>query len=543
MRVPTSDLFDFFEKHPSCLLERHEVSLDVFSAIRRNVRDIVMAFVDSADPDAQDIARSLRSVISEWLTVPMAFNRSMLDAVQLIGPDSAVVRGRWGSDVQVAYKNAIEYAQQIENIPNPLRVSAAIRIAEFAGSGSNYKIYCHSQARTHFESMCESKGLSVPSSAFLHSVKQYRDAEPFDVLIKVGPLRSRGWGSAPDALLTAPKFDTLLQFVWAGCADEAGFGYDPVSPHLPGTGNMQSSVVAGDSSPPALGIGWRTTQVKVETSVGELPGAWIDSDEFELFADLSSRGDQARTARATLVQIGSNQGSLYPPFSKTLTYDPAAVVSAVDYRLPGDTLAEGMFIAIPILNDASLLGVQAEEGHYSRIWKAKLEAEFEANSVKLVGLLQSHGIHLQELRSRILHWCKSATTVIHAPQQKEHFKILVQVLGIEFDTASHRGVRRSPWWMYAWDEVRRARGEAINFGVNEQQNEDDELFEIVRAMEPQLRAPTETQSMFELDIPAGYSLGGCIRFYKVLLIEEGFLVPSSELKSIRNLDEINKWRS
>jgi len=53
--------------------------------------------------------------------------------------------------------------------------------------------------------------------------------KPFEVLIKMGPLRSKGWGSAPDAIVSAPRFGTLVQIVWAGCADEDDFGYDPVA--------------------------------------------------------------------------------------------------------------------------------------------------------------------------------------------------------------------------------------------------------------------------------------------------------------------------
>jgi len=45
----------------------------------------------------------------------------------------------------------------------------------------------------------------------------------------VGPLRSKGWGSAPDAILSAPRFARLIQIVWSGCGDEEDFGYDPVA--------------------------------------------------------------------------------------------------------------------------------------------------------------------------------------------------------------------------------------------------------------------------------------------------------------------------
>ena len=48
--------------------------------------------------------------------------------------------------------------------------------------------------------------------------------------MKVGPLRARGWRSAPDAIVTAPRFRTLAQLVWSGSIDDSDFGYDPVLP-------------------------------------------------------------------------------------------------------------------------------------------------------------------------------------------------------------------------------------------------------------------------------------------------------------------------
>jgi hypothetical protein len=442
MPVPTSHLFDFLDTHTSCSIERYEISSNVFSALRRSVRSIVMAFRDSDDLEAQDITFSLRTVISEWLTVPVAFNGAMLAALQSMGDETSVER-RWGRDIRIAYEDSVKCARQIQGIENPLRAAVAERIRDLTAAGRNFRIYCHSQGRLHFDNLSLAAGIALPSGAFVHSVSQYRNVEPFDVLIKVGPLRSRGWGSAPDALLTAPRFDTLLQFVWTGCSDEAGFGYDPASTTLPGTDNAPRTAAAGEASSPALRIGWATTQFRSKVEYINGPEPIIDADEFELFSRLPPGGDQRR---ATLVQIGPDQGILYPPHSKVLSFDSAAAAAAVEYRLPGETLMEGMFLAIPILDDASLQGVQAEEGHFSRTWKAKLALEFTADPHSLIRRLRSNGLDLLVLPSRIEHWCKPATTVIHAPQQMRHFEILIGVLGIDFDSAAQLGSRRAPWW-------------------------------------------------------------------------------------------------
>src|SRR4051812_19722461 len=148
MPVPTSHLFDFLDAHTSCSIERHEISSDVFSALRRSVRSIVMAFRDSDDLEAQDITFSLRIVMSEWLTVPVAFNGSMLAALQSMGDEIGVER-RWGRDIRIAHEDAVECARLIQGIDNPLRASVAERIRDLTEAGRHFRIYCHSQAHVH----------------------------------------------------------------------------------------------------------------------------------------------------------------------------------------------------------------------------------------------------------------------------------------------------------------------------------------------------------------------------------------------------------
>lgn len=538
MPVPTTHLFDFLDAHTSCSIERHEIASEVFSALRRSIRTIVMAFRETEDQEAQDIVFSLRTGLSEWLTVPIAFNGSLLATLFAMG-DAASVERRWGRDIRSAHEDAVRHARIIQSEKNPLRTAVGARIRELTESGRQFRIYCHSQARLHFESLSEGEGTPIPAGLFLHSVSQYRSASPFHVLVKVGPLRSRGWGSAPDALLTAPRFDTLVQFVWTGCSDEAGFGYDPASASLPGTDALPHSSAAGESSSPALRIGWATTQFRATAVSTNEPGYVPDADEFELFARLPPGSDQRR---ATLVQISPDHGILYPPHSKVLSFD-AASAQSVDHRTPGDSLTEGMFVAIPILDDATLMGLQAEEGQFSRTWKARLAVAYRDDADGLVHRLRSNGINLLGLRYRIEHWCKPATTVIHAPQQMRHFEILVRVLAIDFEKPAQLGSRRAEWWKYAWDEVRRARGEAIQSGFQEQQVEDGKLLAVLRAIEPELQAQAITRDTFDLKIPDGHSLHGHVRFFRIAIVEEGFLAPSGELRAIHELSTINQWRS
>ncbi|MBM4225383.1 MAG: hypothetical protein FJ167_11525, partial [Gammaproteobacteria bacterium] len=135
------------------------------------------------------------------------------------------------------FKAAIRAAVDMISENSLLRAELVESISALRADGRRFKIFCHRKAREHFDTLDPSM-LAVPldDSSFLHSVRDYAAADSFDALIKVGPLRSKGWGAAPDAIRSAPKFETLIQFVWSGCADDPRFGYDPVEPPcLPGT--------------------------------------------------------------------------------------------------------------------------------------------------------------------------------------------------------------------------------------------------------------------------------------------------------------------
>ena len=211
MPVTASQVFEFLERQEACTVERHEFALAAFGTLRRSLRHIVLKLRESDAPEALEVSDHLRGVLSEWLTVPVPFDRSMLDAVvcQLGGAEA--VQARWGSDIRTLYDTAVYAAEDLTSLENPIREELRAVIRDLLSQGRTFRIYCHRRARSHFESLLVLSGeLPIPENAFLHSVREYRETKPFDVLIKVGPLRTRGWGSAPDALLTAPRFGTLV---------------------------------------------------------------------------------------------------------------------------------------------------------------------------------------------------------------------------------------------------------------------------------------------------------------------------------------------
>jgi hypothetical protein len=389
-------------------------------------------------------------------------------------------------------------------------------------------------AEPDFQSILDEAGeIPLENTSFLHSVKDYREAEPFDVLVKVGPLRSRGWGAVPDAILTAPRFSTLVQIVWSGCGDEPDFGYDPVAA-------ASRLTAATGVRPHDTGISWIFRLTRSGHDMNGSPEYIPNEDEFQVFRTLNDNRDKRP---ATLIQIDENHGIFYPPHSQVLSFDPAPdAQESLTRRLPGETLVDGMFIVRHMLGDVQPGELRAEHGHYSQIWKACLVAELRRDTQSLLSRLSQAGLDLVHLRAAVGNWSKPPTTVIHAPQQWKHFEILVRVLGVNFEASHFSGQQRAPGWQRAWNEVQRSRGEAIQAGVQEQEIIDEQLLAILNRLLPDIRREAEKDEGFLLSIPAGEELNGLVLFHKVCSIERGFLVPHTALKCVCELNTVEQWR-
>jgi hypothetical protein len=559
MPVAASNVFEFLERQKVGTVDRHEIAMAAFGTLRRSLRQIALKLCDSDDQEALSVSNQLRILLCEWLTVPVPFDRSLLCAVKDLLGSSEAVHARWGSDTGALYNMALRAAEDLPSLENPLREKIRAVIRELRSQGRSLKIYCHRRAQQHFQSLLAPPEDSLLSEGtFLHSLWDYCETEPFDILIKVGPLRIRGWGSAPDALLTAPRFGTLCQIVWSGCSDDPNFGYDPVSPPT------VAPTTAGTASVAPLitrhgPIEWSTHVTRSGADNGAGTEYANEADELRIFR---GTGQPFGKRPATLVQVDEKHGILYPPQSKVLSFDPNSTVrEPISFRNPGETLVEGMYVITPHVGEVDLGGLQAEHGHYSQIWRELLEQEWCDDAEGLIKRLQAAGLKLVNLNAAIRHWCEPPGTVIHAPQLMKHFEILLRVLGVDRDVDNSLGQKRaSLFWQRAWNEVRRSRGEAIQTGFQEQELVEQQLLVTLKKLMPDIREKilatdecvikrpsfvhfkNETATAFRLPLPVDSGIKGHFLFLKVYGIEEGFSAPETELKVIRELNLIDQWR-
>lgn len=533
MPTTASQFFDHLERRAEGTIERHEIASESFGSLRRSLRKLVLALHEPDEPDALELSDHLRALLSEWLTVPIPFDRALLDAIREALGEPHAVQARWGVDIRALYEASLRSAEALLLVESPVREELRSVVQHLLCTGQSFRIYCHKRAREHFESLLNPGTVLPGETVFLHTLREYRDSAPFHTLVKVGPLRSRGWGSAPDALLTAPLFHELVQVVWSGCSDEPDFGYDPAA-FGASTGASPGSRPSGNGA-----VRW-TKRITRSGDLGEFGQYAPEEDELQVFRDISQSQERRR---ARLLQVDGDSGILYPLRARVLSLDASAKgKEAIDRRVPGETLTPGMFVILPALDEVDLGGVQAEHGHCSRIWKQRLGEEIQRDKEDLIRRLRVAGLGLASIGGAVLHWAKAPGTVIHAPKQIAHFRILIDVLGASDSADSNPRTRQIPFWKRAWNEVRRSRGEAIQAGLEEHEIVEEELALILKEMIPDILKSAATAESFSLPIPAGKEIQGDILFLRIDAIEDGFTVPDTELRTILEFTAADRWR-
>jgi hypothetical protein len=534
MTVAASQILDFLAKRQTFTFERHEIALPEFENLRRNLRQIVVKLHESDETDAIEIAKGIRTLLSEWLTTPILFDQSIQGSLAELFGDRSTISSRWGLDIAGLFEAAREAAANLATVENPVRNKLKELIERAHRQEQQFKIYCDRRSKPHFDSVFATLGdIQAAEDIFLHSVRDYRDSNTFDVLVKVGPLRSRGWSSAPDAIWTAPRFEVLELIVWSGSSDEPGFGYDPSRAFQDNTRVTENEGVYRLPK-------WSVQRSNTGTDNTLKLRDEADWDELSVFSKKTQSGEN-RPAR--LVRVDEDRGIFYPPYSLVLSFNPLPRSrEPIGWRIPGETLVEGMFLIIPNLEDVDVGNLQARHGYYSRIWKSRLREEVVSNLDELVERLRSAGLDLMHVDGAIRNWCKEPGTVIHAPQKIAHFEILIRVLGINDDADPSGPHSAIAWWKRAWMEIRQSRGEAIQAGQLEQELVGEQLMTVLASLLPDLMRLGSQHDAFDLAIPPSSGMSGVLNFFPVIAIEDGFSIPDGQFRIVQTLAAIDQWR-
>ncbi len=529
--ITVSQQLQFYASNEEFKHERRVVLSANFNGMRRRLGNCIRRLKEADEYDAIEKADKIRALLSTCLTSPVDFDETLFDAIGVIGREEELER-RWGLGGEL--HAAKDYANSMTQEGSPLRKELCAIISKYLEQGKNIKIICHKKAKAYFTSLLSHAHLSSTCTIdFIHSSNDYASANLFDILIKVGPLRSLGWGAIPDAVKNSPKYKLLIQFIWAGSEDDSEYGYDPARTIL----LNETLCKKENQKTQGSHIKWQIDNFLPDIYVTNTNQYLLESEEQLLLPDEDYENERRS---ALLIQTSPDKGLLSSP-EGVLSFDPNSTdPESVALRSPFEALRKQMYYIKVEIDNQAFVQVIGEEGRYSRVWKERLRNELRIAPDSICLILKNKGINLQGLRARVESWSVAPTAVIHAPMRRSHFKILIEALAIDLKILNENISDDRQWWERAWDEVRSSRGEAIQTGRKESVLIHEQTIETLRAMTTEIRERTNNGD--NACIRSLQGLKGVFRFFKIIDVDEGFAAPSSEIGLISDLSSLDKWR-
>jgi hypothetical protein len=536
MNIGTSlGVLEFLTHEQSFQRTRYEVHSGAFSRLRRSVRGIILALKESNDEWIDEQLLRLQRQLAQWLTTPGSFQGDAADElIDLLGEVERLC-SRWGKEVLGLVDAAMSAASIMARSETALQAQTRHVISSLLNQGCDFRILCHRTGREHFHRcLPESGERLLLEGRFLHSARDYRQSPPFDVLVKVGPLRTEGWGASPSSILSAPRFRELQQIVWHPTADDPGFGVDPV---------LSAIEEPPQDASPRLevelpgAIRWTTRPIPSGDSPEDEPPDEADgADDLGLLSTVG-REDSLPTRKAVLLIVEGGRGVLYPPGASVLIFDPAATGERrFEERQAGDEVERGTFLVWPRIREDDSPDFSGAEARLLEVWRSRLSAELSRDPEGLARRLRAAGLNLAHPEAAARNWSRAPTTVIHAPKQKRHFNLLMKVLGIP------KVEGRAQIWHLAWQEVCRSRGEAIQAGMQEHARLIERCISVLRAREDLSAQVQPEVSEFVIELSNEGGLYGTVHFLRIEGVEDGYRAPDAELRQMHDLDEAVRWR-
>lgn len=532
MTKNTTVIFDSYVE-PNLKIIRKEVEFAPVAEFRKSLI-VIFNQLDRSDEHQSMISGKIWSVVSVLLTSVSDFHLILPDATEQIFTSQKTVKENWGYEIWANYNRAVSIAYSLISKPNPLLVETLNCIKSLKNDGRSFAIFYPKKWIPVLLESFKSAGIDPSSIKFISSVAEYRDSEFVDTIIKIGPMRTNGWSRTPDSLLTSPKCNTIIQIAWQKCPDESLHGNDPIVPvSRLQPGRIQSKIVDWVITNEPIYADWETP----------IQPPTIEASAIVLSDDLSTLSVASKDFRsAVLLSLDADYGLLNAPAGKIIIYNTNQIIDTCCGVRSAATVEPSSFIVIVgeyTTSDDSDKTTGLD--NYSNIWKSTLQKENEAAPIAFIQKLEQNGLDLSELRSALRHWVRPTSTVIHAPQRREHFEIICRVLGLT-ELVNHRG-KEMPLWRAAWSEITISRGEAIQAGMESSEKLESIVLDGLRKFNHTINQEIGDSSKFNLHIPYGEEGGYLpIILHKVLEVESGYRAPGSELRKILQLDYIQQWQ-
>ena len=494
--------------------------------------------IREVDPD-HPLLTDLR--LARWRCL---YSASEFHKDQLLDPLEAfrskqAVRDRWGDSASRDWAMAREAGMELSEAPSVLRSMLRERLTELVvDHDQRVMMYCDRSdaVSTDVEGLL---GRHADEMGLLHTLGAYKACDLFNVLLKIGPLHGFGRGKLPDAVLVAPRFDRLLQFVWAGTRDAADYPLEPLVTDEPSWELLEGDSTAGQQLTLSSGVVWHRV-VERHGNLGTI--SWSPDEEEDWESESRQDRDSVEFCDAVLAIFPDGCAALFAPGGHELTYlEHGAAGKRALLRTIGEEFTPGLWWAKQAVMAPGLAPDNASHGVLSAVWKRRL-AEALNEPVALEQRLRGRGIGIQALQHRMQEWCKTGMSVITAPKVFEDFERLLEELRPWDADPSVRAAGAARWIRSAWNEVIESRTDRIVDGVAEHELINAHLVGVIEERLDPADLRSVRYSPFRLTIEDDDQITGHVDLYPIRDVDVGYRCPVSRLRHLMTLDEAAQWQ-
>ncbi len=154
MAITASSICAFLAQDHQYVIDRRVISSYDFSLLRRNLL-LIIKTLNECD-DATEISKTLRWMLSEWITTPIPFDEDLPQKIKIILGEPEKVAKRWPV-LNHAYEASLIAATNLTQNENPIRIEIGLVINELIAGGRKFRIYCHKNARSYFDSIIQAE--------------------------------------------------------------------------------------------------------------------------------------------------------------------------------------------------------------------------------------------------------------------------------------------------------------------------------------------------------------------------------------------------
>jgi hypothetical protein len=460
----------------------------------------------------------LRLALLKLQTSPVLLTTQLIDDYGL--GDIEIVKKVWGADFSETYQSLSAAIILLNENESPLMIELVKSVSESIElyGIDRIRIWAHRNETSDYMDKFHSQGIFLSESNFIYSLPEYRKSNSFDVLYRMGPLRSEGWSKIPKVIISAPHYKKLIQIMWSGSFNESDFGMDPV---IKSVDYFDNFITIEKSSLYDVNVDFLYDSEYVD-----------DADDLVFLSERVVKGIEK--VPCILIEFLGEKGALVTPRSQQLIFNREDTDLPFSYKSANVIESDNTIIFHDVKADLGFNSSSAEHGMLAPLWKSALKQMYKTNYRYLMYKMGEAGIDLLDLDRAAKDWFKVVEgEVIHGPQSKEHFKALVKSV--------LPGCLGDVGWVQAWKEIQASRVEAIQYGRIESAIVNEELVSFLEAKVDSLSSPLKLGGGVSMVVEED-GLSGIVTFHLVIDTITGFLAPQEVIGNISDIDNFEKFR-